>query len=87
VWLLQVAPTSLVATYAYVNPIVAVFLGWLLLDEEITLQMAVAGAAVVVSVALILRASSSQLEPGWGLLRRGSGRARVVPAPTADTPQ
>jgi drug/metabolite transporter (DMT)-like permease len=87
VWLLQVAPTSLVATYAYVNPIVAVFLGWLLLDEEITLQMAVAGAAVVVSVALILRASADQLEPGWGFLRRGSGRARVVAEPTADSPR
>ena len=43
VWLLRVAPTSLVATYAYVNPIVAVFLGWLLLDEDVTLQMAAAG--------------------------------------------
>jgi drug/metabolite transporter (DMT)-like permease len=70
VWLLRVAPTSLVATYAYVNPIVAVFLGWLLLDEEITLRMAIAGAAVVVSVALIVRTSGEALEPGRGLLRR-----------------
>jgi drug/metabolite transporter (DMT)-like permease len=75
VWLLQVAPTSLVATYAYVNPIVAVLLGWLLLDEAITLRMVVAGAAVVVSVALILRASADQLEPGWGFLRRSPRRA------------
>jgi drug/metabolite transporter (DMT)-like permease len=81
VWLLQVAPTSLVATYAYVNPIVAVLLGWLLLDEAITLQMVVAGAAVVVSVALILRASADQLEPGWGFLRRSPRRA----APVAET--
>ena len=44
VWLLRVAPISLVATYAYVNPIVAVFLGWALLGEEITVQMAVAGS-------------------------------------------
>jgi drug/metabolite transporter (DMT)-like permease len=70
VWLLRAAPTSLVATYAYVNPIVAVFLGWLLLDEEITLQMAAAGGAVLVAVALILRASGATLEPGRGLLRR-----------------
>jgi drug/metabolite transporter (DMT)-like permease len=70
VWLLRVASTSLVATYAYVNPIVAVFLGWLLLDEEITLRMAIAGAAVVVSVALIVRTSGEALEPGRGLLRR-----------------
>ena len=83
VWLLQVAPTSLVATYAYVNPIVAVFLGWLLLDEEITLQMAVAGAAVVVSVALIVRASGSQLEPGRGLLTRGRSASAAASEPTA----
>jgi drug/metabolite transporter (DMT)-like permease len=83
VWLLQVAPTSLVATYAYVNPIVAVVLGWALLGEEITLQMAVAGAAVLVSVALIVRASADQLEPGSGFLRRRS-RAHVVAEPTAE---
>jgi drug/metabolite transporter (DMT)-like permease len=53
-----------------VNPVVAVLLGWLLLDEEITLQMAVAGAAVVVSVAMIVRASGNVVEPGRGLLRR-----------------
>ena len=73
VWLLRVAPISLVATYAYMNPIVAVFLGWLLLDEEITVQMAAAGGAVVVAVALIVRASGSALEPGRGLLRRNGG--------------
>jgi drug/metabolite transporter (DMT)-like permease len=80
VWLLRVAPTSLVATYAYVNPIVAVFLGWLLLDEEITFQMATAGAAVVVAVALIVRASGSVLEPGRGVLRR---QVTAQPAPGA----
>ena len=70
VWLLRVAPLSLVGTYAYVNPIVAVFLGWALLGEEVTGQMAAAGAAIVVSVALIVRASGASVEPGRGLLRR-----------------
>jgi drug/metabolite transporter (DMT)-like permease len=79
VWLLRVAPVSLVATYAYVNPIVAVALGWALLDEAITLQMVVAGAAVLTSVAMIVRASGARLEPGRGLLRR-----RPVPAATAE---
>jgi drug/metabolite transporter (DMT)-like permease len=64
-----------------VNPIVAVALGWLLLDETITLQMAVAGAAIVVAVALILRASGAAVEPGRGLLRR---RERL-PAPLPET--
>jgi len=80
VWLLRAAPISLVATYAYMNPIVAVILGWALLGEEMTLQMLVAGAAIVVSVALILRASGAALEPGRGLRRR-----RPASAPTAVT--
>ena len=70
VWLLRVAPVSLVSTYAYVNPIVAVALAWLLLGETITLQMGVAGAAILLAVALILRASGAAVEPGRGLLRR-----------------
>jgi len=79
VWLLRKAPTSLVSTYAYVNPIVAVALGWALLGESVTLQMAVAGAAVVVSVAMILRASAVTVAPGRGLLRR-----RAAPAAAAE---
>jgi drug/metabolite transporter (DMT)-like permease len=81
VWLLRAAPTSLVSTYAYVNPIVAVALGWALLGEEITAQMLLAGGAIVVSVALILRTSGAALEPGRGLRRR---RARAAPAPASD---
>ena len=79
VWLLRVAPISLVATYAYVNPIVAVFLGWALLGEEITVQMAVAGSAVVVSVALIVRASGTALAPGRGVFRRNAAPAGASP--------
>jgi drug/metabolite transporter (DMT)-like permease len=79
VWLLRSAPTSLVSTYAYVNPIVAVALGWLLLGEAITTQMLVAGGAVLVSVAMILRASRETLEPGRGIFRRGP-----VPAAAAE---
>ncbi len=82
VWLLRAAPTSLVATYAYANPIVAVALGWALLGEQVTLQMAVAGAAIVVSVALILRASGAAVEPGRGLLRRGAPAATPLPEST-----
>jgi len=81
VWLLRSAPISLVATYAYVNPIVAVALGWALLGETITLQMVVAGASILVAVALIVRASGAAVEPGRGLLRR---RARV-PGPLPES--
>ena len=58
VWLLQVAPTELVGTYAYVNPVIAVVLGAAVLDEAITPWVLLAGAAIVVSVALIVRAQS-----------------------------
>jgi len=70
VWLLRAAPISLVSTYAYVNPIVAVALGWLILGEDVTGQMLVAGAAVLVSVAVILRSGGASLEPGRGLFAR-----------------
>jgi drug/metabolite transporter (DMT)-like permease len=52
VWLLKNAPLPLVATYAYVNPLVAVLLGWLFLGEMLTLRTACAGALILVSVAL-----------------------------------
>jgi len=70
VWLLRAAPISLVSTYAYVNPIVAVALGWLILGEDITTQMVVAGAAVLVSVAVILRSGTTSVDPGRGLFTR-----------------
>jgi drug/metabolite transporter (DMT)-like permease len=59
VWLLQHAPVSKVATYAYVNPVVAIFLGWLILDEQITGLIIVAAAVIVSSVAVIVRRESA----------------------------
>jgi drug/metabolite transporter (DMT)-like permease len=54
VWLLQNAPISRVATYAYVNPVIALLLGWLILSEEITVSMILGAAIIVVSVAFIV---------------------------------
>ena len=54
-WLLQNAPISQVATYAYVNPMVAVVLGWAILDEQIPPMMLLASAVIVVAVATIVR--------------------------------
>jgi drug/metabolite transporter (DMT)-like permease len=59
VWLLTVAPTELVSTYAYVNPVIAVLLGTLFLGEAITAWVLVAGVAIVASVALIVRAQTA----------------------------
>jgi drug/metabolite transporter (DMT)-like permease len=83
VWLLRSAPISLVSTYAYVNPVVAVALGYLILGEAITLQMVVAGAAVLVSVAVILRSGGTTLEPGRGLF--ATERPIAVSAATEPT--
>jgi drug/metabolite transporter (DMT)-like permease len=59
-WLLRVARTSLVATYAYVNPVVAVTIGWLLNDETISMQTIVAAAVILASVALIVSAGDTR---------------------------
>jgi drug/metabolite transporter (DMT)-like permease len=54
VWLLGNAPISLVATYAYVNPVVAVALGALILDEPITRAVLIGGAVIVASVVIVI---------------------------------
>jgi drug/metabolite transporter (DMT)-like permease len=56
VLLLRIAPLPLIATYAYVNPVVAVVLGWLILDEPLTPRTIVAGAVIVAGVAVIITA-------------------------------
>lgn len=53
-WLLRVAPLSLVATYAYVNPIVAVALGALILGEPVTPRTLLAGVIIILAVAIIV---------------------------------
>ncbi len=55
VWLLQAAPISKVSTYAYVNPVVATFLGWIILDEVMSGTALVGAALVVASVAVTVR--------------------------------
>ncbi|MCI0580560.1 MAG: drug/metabolite exporter YedA [Chloroflexi bacterium] len=52
-WLLQVTLPAYVATYAYVNPVVAVFLGWLLANEELNEQTLLAAAIIILSVIII----------------------------------
>jgi drug/metabolite transporter (DMT)-like permease len=54
VWLLANAPIGLVATYAYVNPVVAVALGALILDEPITRAVLIGGGVIVASVAIVI---------------------------------
>jgi drug/metabolite transporter (DMT)-like permease len=73
-WLLRVAPTTLVSTYAYVNPLVAIIMGSLLAQEPVTLRILISTAIILSSVALITRtqplpkkfekATSRQVSPG-----------------------
>jgi drug/metabolite transporter (DMT)-like permease len=56
IWLLKHVPTSKVSTYAYVNPVVAVFLGWLILHERVDRFILAGSAIVVLSVILVTSA-------------------------------
>ena len=80
-WLLRSTRTSLAATYAYVNPVVAVALGWAVLDEAITTRTLAGGAVILVAVALIVSAPVRPAAEGHaratGLARaRSAGRLR-----------
>ena len=59
-WLLHATTPARVSTYAYVNPPIAVLLGWGLAGESISPQILLAGAAIVASVAMILRRPSTR---------------------------
>jgi drug/metabolite transporter (DMT)-like permease len=56
IWLLEHVPTSKVSTYAYVNPVVAVFLGWLVLHERVDRFIVMGSMIVVLSVILVTSA-------------------------------
>jgi drug/metabolite transporter (DMT)-like permease len=62
-WLLRVAPLPLVTTYAYVNPVVAVILGQLILGEAIDLRTVIAGSVIILAVALIITSRGRMRDP------------------------
>ncbi|MGH3498675.1 MAG: EamA family transporter [Nocardioidaceae bacterium] len=79
VWVLSAAPISLVATYAYVNPVVALFLGWIVLGETLSLPIFGATAVILAGVAIVVGAERS---------RRTSPATARTPEPTcADPPR
>jgi drug/metabolite transporter (DMT)-like permease len=43
-------PLSLISTYAYINPVIALFLGWIVLDEKLNFQIAIAAAVILAGV-------------------------------------
>jgi drug/metabolite transporter (DMT)-like permease len=80
VFLLRATTPARVSTYAYVNPVVAVFLGWALAGEPVTLRTILAAAIIVASVALIIRHGARRgrqvaaAEENAAPLRVGGGR-------------
>lgn len=60
-WLLTHAPISQVSTYAYVNPVIAVFLGAVFLSEDVAVATLAGMALVIASVAVIVRRETSEL--------------------------
>lgn len=56
IWLLEHVPTPKVATYAYVNPVVAVYLGWLFLDEKVDAWMLI-GTVIIISAVVLVNMS------------------------------
>ena len=76
-WLLQNASVSLVSTYAYVNPVVAVFLGTIFLSEPVTPTMIAGAALILAAVAFILSRASATAS-------RDRGTAEAEPGSAAD---
>lgn len=62
-WLVANAPVSLTATYAYVNPIIAVALGAIFLDELITSAYAIGGLIILIGVILVVSVERKKKEP------------------------
>jgi drug/metabolite transporter (DMT)-like permease len=72
VFLLRATTPARVSTYAYVNPVVAVLLGWAILGEALTPRILIAAAVIVAAVALIIR---------HGAQRRAAPPAEEAPVP------
>jgi len=77
VWLLGVSTPARVSTYAYVNPVVAVLLGWWLLDEPLTARVIGAAAVIVAAVAVITMGKRPR--PDDGAPAEGEDRAKAAP--------
>lgn len=77
IWLLQNVPMPKVATYAYVNPVVAVFLGWLIVHERVDAYILAGSVIIVASVALV---TSAKVKSKAGVVEADG----VMPAVEAD---
>lgn len=82
-WLLRVCTPAAVATYAYVNPMVAMLLGWLIAGEEFGPRMIVSAAIILSGVALINRASARPAPKPAEPRAPPERSSRLAPPPSA----
>ena len=79
-WLLGNAPLGQVSTYAYVNPVVAIALGVIVLDETLTLRVVLGALLILAAVAIVVRRESAvELEAGEVVGTDGDAR-ELAPA-------
>ena len=81
VWLLRASTPSRVSTYAYVNPVIAVFLGWLILGETVSGRMITGALIVVAGVVAITLPSSTGLAGKVSFGTSGANRRSFVACP------
>lgn len=76
VWLLRHTRAAVAGTYAFVNPAVAVLLGWGFLGEALTSRVLVAGAVIILAVVVVMSAPALRQPSSWRLLRSRSRRTQ-----------
>ena len=85
-WLLRVAPLPFIATYAYVNPVVAVVLGTVILHEPLEPRTLIAGGVIVGAVALIVTARGRMAAPRTAAPRTGAAATAASASSASSTP-
>ena len=58
IYALAKLPLSLVSTFAYINPVIALFLGWIILDEKLNFQIAIAAAVIIAGVVMVKKGTA-----------------------------
>jgi drug/metabolite transporter (DMT)-like permease len=81
-WLLANAPLGQVSTYAYVNPVIAIALGVIVLDESLTVRIVAGAVLILVSVAIVLRRESAEaaLSEADEVVRADRDTGQLAPA-------
>jgi drug/metabolite transporter (DMT)-like permease len=79
-WLLANAPITQVSTYAYVNPVIAIALGVIVLDESITARIVAGALLILVSVAVVVRRESAIALEGGEVVRSDRDPGELAPA-------